>query len=65
MNFFETSLHELDEYVSEQIRYNALSTRLSKLEQDDFDKFMENDEKSVKSNEPDHEAQIKMAQQGI
>jgi len=60
MNFFEICLDELDTYISEQIRYNSLSNRLSKLEQKEFDEFMKLDEKtSKKVIEVDHEAQMK------
>ena len=61
MGFFNTSLDELYDHLSEQIRYNALSSRLSKLEQHDFDKFMrEDNDDDVKPEKfvVDHQAQM-------
>ena len=61
MNFFETALNELDTYISEQIRYNSLSHRLSNLDNKEFDEFMKIDEKPTEKKvvEVDHEAQMK------
>jgi hypothetical protein len=53
----------LDSYISEQIRYNSLSHRLSKLENKEFDEFMKIDEDKKKPTtvEIDHEAQMREA----
>ena len=61
IGFFNTALEELNDYYSEQIRYNALSHRVSKLDQQDFDKFMREDDDQP--NKPkkivvDHQAQM-------
>lgn len=62
MSFFKIALEEFNDYISENIRYNALSHRLSKLEQDDFDKFMNEGLENEVESEPlviDHEANIR------
>ncbi len=65
MNFFYVCIEELSDYVSETIRYNALSHRLSKLEPQEFDKMMA-EPTSQSGDAPkvvvDHEAQMKKAQ---
>jgi hypothetical protein len=65
MSFFKICLEELFDHVSDNIRYNAISHRASKMEAQDFEKFMadyDSDRGSDKPIEIDHEAQIKMAQ---
>ena len=60
INFFYTALEELGDSTQEIIRYNALSHRLSKLENKDFDKFYKADDKPKKA--PlvvDHEATMR------
>ena len=63
MGFFYTALEELNDHNSETIRYNALAHRFSKLENNDFDKFMsEGDtDKPKKPVKVDHLAQMQMA----
>jgi ERCC4-related helicase len=66
MNFVEVCLNELYDNIESELRYNALSSRLSKLEDDDFSKFMSEIEpkKVNKISNIDHEAQIKQLLQG-
>ena len=64
MDFVRVCLDELYDNIQEKLRYNSLSTRLSKLEHDDFQKYMKEVEpKSNKSRiiEVDHEAQMRQA----
>jgi len=61
MDFIKVCLEELGDSLEEYLRYNALSTRLSKLENDDFKKFMNSGE-TISDDTPiavDHEAQLK------
>jgi len=59
MGFFKLCLDEYNDYVSDNIRYNSLSHRLSKLEEKDFTKFLNVDESDTKTpSEVDHEAQL-------
>lgn len=63
IGFFKICLEEIEDYISDNIRYNALAHRASKSEQADFDKFMKEVEpksKTKKVVEVDHEAQMKM-----
>ncbi len=68
MDFVLIALEEIADYIEEKIRYNALSHRLSKLEEKEFTEFMKEIEpkKNGKSEtvEVDHLAQIKQALQG-
>ena len=65
MDFFYISLEEIDDNLSEQIRYNSLSHRLSKLEQKDFDSMMNDGSDKKKTKKApivvDHEAQMATA----
>jgi len=63
MNFFETCLVELNDHVSEELRYNAISHRASKLDVPDFEKFMRDSDGDEK--QPivgDHEANLRKMQ---
>ncbi len=55
------ALEELDSHISESIKYNALSHRLSKMDEKDFDKMMKDGE-DLAPIVVDHEAQIREAQ---
>ena len=58
MDFVYTALEELENDISEQIRYNALSHRISQAEQADFDKFMKDDSEAKPEVVVDHLAQM-------
>ena len=63
IGFFRTCIDELQDHITETIRYNALSHRLSKLDTDEFDKMMNEDVKE--KGLPivvDHEANIRQMQ---
>lgn len=65
MGFFYIALEEIYDNVSEQIRYNSLSHRLSKLENVDFEKFMKDDDEpntKPKKIVVDHASQMKKAE---
>lgn len=65
MNFVRIALDELFDSREEDIRYNSLSTRLAKLDNDEFARFMKEIEpKSNPTPVVDHLAQMKQAQQG-
>ena len=58
-------LEELEDSISENIRYNAISHRMSKVDTNDFQKFLDEMKSDTEKAQPivvDHEAQIKMAQ---
>jgi len=65
MSFVNVCLLEIGDDIEEQIRYNSLATRLSQLEDKEFQSFMNdlnpNDSKKVIV---DHEAQLKQFMQG-
>ena len=62
------ALEEIADNIEEKIRYNSLSHRLSKLEEKEFTKFMEDIEPKVNGKKElvnvDHLAQMKQATQG-
>ena len=65
MNFVAIALEEINDSIEANLRYNALSTRLSKLENDEFEKFMkEVESEPSKPLEIDHEAQMRQFLQG-
>lgn len=66
MDFVSIVLEEIADDINDKLRYNALSTRLSKLEPDDFMKFMKDNETEDKTEKVviDHEAQMRQAMQG-
>ena len=67
MTFINTALEEIFDANQEELRYNALSHRASKLEEKDFSDFMkEGEPKSGKQPvlEVDHEAQMKQFKKG-
>jgi len=68
LTFVTVALNEIADDIEEKIRYNALSTRLSKLDPDEFNKFMKEIEPKQKGKQEtivvDHVAQMKQATQG-
>jgi len=63
MNFIEICLEEIGDTLSDQIRYNAIAHRMSKLEGAEFEKMVRDDQPTG-TREPivvDHEAQMKQA----
>lgn len=66
MSFVKFALDEIADDIDEKLRYNALSTRLSKLDNDEFSKFMKETEPKDKTEKLviDHEAQMRQAMQG-
>ncbi len=64
MDFVLIALEELADNIEEKLRYNALSHRLSKLEPDDFNTFMQEKDSKSTNTEIDHLAQMKQATQG-
>jgi hypothetical protein len=59
-------LDEINDYLEEKIRYNAISHRASNLEGKEFEDFLKvvEPKPSKKKIEIDHEAQMRQAQQG-
>lgn len=65
MSFVLVSLDEINDSLEEQIRHNAISTRMANLESEDFKKFvLEPDDKKTTPKKIDHEAQLKQFLQG-
>ena len=66
LDFVKICLTEIADDIEEKLRYNSLSTRLAKLEPDEFGKFMKEieDTGDVVPMTIDHEAQMKQFLQG-
>ena len=67
LDFVKICLTEIADDIEEKLRYNSLSTRLAKLEPDEFGKFMKeiaDDDGTVEPIHIDHEAQMKQFLQG-
>ena len=58
MDFVKVCLDEIGDNIEDNLRYNALASRLSQLEVDEFTKFMKSGE-TLDKVEVDHEAQLK------
>jgi ABC-type uncharacterized transport system permease subunit len=61
VNFFITCLEELVDSQEELIKFNSMAHRISRLEQQDYDKIFKD---KPKIDEIDHEAQIKQMMEG-
>ena len=59
MNFITVCLDELGDSIEDYLRYNAISTRLSNLEEKDFNEFINSGVEKPTPIVVDHEAQMK------
>jgi len=65
IGFVTIALEELGDNTSDFLKYTALGVRLSKLENDEFSKFIkEGDNTTPQKVEVDHEAQMKQFKKG-
>jgi hypothetical protein len=63
MGFFEICLEEVSDSISEQIRYNAMATRASTMDESNFNKFIKDEIADKKAPlVTDHEANIRKMQ---
>ncbi len=65
MSFIVIALEELNDFLEENLRYNAISSRVAQATEEDFVEFMK-DKKETNSKplEIDHEAQMRQFMQG-
>jgi len=63
MSFVSVVLEELNDEIEAKIKYNAIAHRVSRLENDEFQKYIKENETSKKI-VVDHEEQLKQYKQG-
>lgn len=65
LSFVRVCMDELSDFGQEELRYNSLAVRLSKLDNNEFTKFMKEIEPEGVKRKPieiDHKAQMQKAQ---